>query len=487
MRSNRFTSRISLQIPQLTEITIIFIVLLLLYPWFRAFPWGFLEDDSYFYSQIAYNWALKGFPTFDGIHTTSGFHLLNGAILAFISKLLMFLTHQKGIHLFAHIYVWSVLVWALAKLISPQARGRWLPVVLALTGGALMESAVLALLIVRIIAFENRDHFATDRARLLCLFLIPLTRIDASIVGICLLFSGNHLMRQRWVAAASLLLGIGTHFALMQILFGEWFSTSSILKASDSKSILQNLAFNFMNHSWGYFFRCLVLVVIIACGTLVTYRLRKSRPMHFLAWTGVSFFSVIHLVSNVMRAWYFVPSYLVCVFLFNSETKKKIKTQLVVEKSCLILISIFALSFLSLKTYRMINSKSAREASWDFVSRLKEIVPPRAAIYQIDGSGYIGFHSERNIVNGDGLVNSYEYIRRRLKGQLQNYLDEEGICYFILNQPESDDAPLLINLSGLQMPRANTRELLRSSAYGQYPYSSYRLFVRTDGVCAKNL
>jgi hypothetical protein len=45
-----------------------------------------------------------------------------------------------------------------------------------------------------------------------------------------------------------------------------------------------------------------------------------------------------------------------------------------------------------------------------------------ALIYQVDGSGYIGFMSQRHIVNGDGLVNTHDYAKKLLSGKFKSTL-----------------------------------------------------------------
>ena len=37
----------------------------------------FFPDDAFYYLQSSYNLTRLGFPTFDGVHATNGFHPLN--------------------------------------------------------------------------------------------------------------------------------------------------------------------------------------------------------------------------------------------------------------------------------------------------------------------------------------------------------------------------------------------------------------------------
>ena len=58
-------------------------------PYLAGLRAGLLEDDSYFYAQIAFNWPRYGTFTFDGLDPTSGFHLLWGTLLSALSALLL--------------------------------------------------------------------------------------------------------------------------------------------------------------------------------------------------------------------------------------------------------------------------------------------------------------------------------------------------------------------------------------------------------------
>jgi len=63
---------------------------------------------------------------------------------------------------------------------------------------------------------------------------------------------------------------------------------------------------------------------------------------------------------------------------------------------------------------------------------IKKNLSPEARIYQVDRSGRTGFISERYVINGDGLVNSFDYYQDVLIGDnLQDYVKKWGIDYYI--------------------------------------------------------
>ena len=76
-----------------------------LIPVLRAYPNGVIDDDGYLYAQIAYNLGERSQSSFDGIHTTSGYHLFWGLTLGGVSKAVSVLTPVKDVHLAAFFFV----------------------------------------------------------------------------------------------------------------------------------------------------------------------------------------------------------------------------------------------------------------------------------------------------------------------------------------------------------------------------------------------
>jgi len=102
----------------------------------------------------------------------------------------------------------------------------------------------------------------------------------------------------------------------------------------------------------------------------------------------------------------------------------------------------------------------APEIQWSrqFVQEVKREVPPGEPVYQIDASGWVGWFSERNVVDGDGLVNDHAYVRRLLGGKLAGYLREERIHYIVQNVYPRDG--LLIDQGGLIVPMDSVETLI---------------------------
>ena len=114
--------------------------------------------------------------------------------------------------------------------------------------------------------------------------------------------------------------------------------------------------------------------------------------------------------------------------------------------------------------------------SWEktFICKLKEKVPFKSRIYQIDGSGWTGYFSERHIFNGDGLVNTYKYYNLMKTQNLQNYLTDNNIEYIITNGKISGDK--IVDMNGLVVYKRQADLVIDVPSNLTNKHSFYRLF-----------
>jgi hypothetical protein len=155
---------------------------------------------------------------------------------------------------------------------------------------------------------------------------------------------------------------------------------------------------------------------------------------------------------------------------------EKVRSALVVG------VAVLGVVFMAHKVRIHFNNLEVVDGARDFVDRIKEHVPPGGRIYQIDGSGFTGYFSERSVVNGDGLTNSYEYVRRMRRGELGTMLDEQGICYIITNSAIRGE--YVVNHGGLVVRTGDVVEVFRSKAYGRFATTDFVLFRRKVPSCS---
>ena len=79
---------------------------------------GFMGDDSYFYSQLAYNVGVNKISSWDGINFTNSYHLFWQLIISLTSLVLSFFTDIKEHHLMGHIFIYLTIILILLKYCS---------------------------------------------------------------------------------------------------------------------------------------------------------------------------------------------------------------------------------------------------------------------------------------------------------------------------------------------------------------------------------
>lgn len=426
---------------------------------------GFAEDDSWFYAQIAYQWPRVGFPSFDGVHPTSGFHLLWGGLLSTISWILSLFTGDKHIHAVAFTSMYLMLVGMVAYQASRDAAWRarsFCALFVFLTLGAfLMETALLTLSLLllgrRLLAFP--EERAASRAGLSVAALGVLTvlcRLDALVIVLVWALWGRRAAWSRPLAAGALL-GVALQLAGMQWLFGEWFSVSSGLKAAQAAQ--GNGGFLHGGLKGGIALRA-ALGAVLAGGAWLTVRglSGRQRLVKGGALLGVVTFSLGHLVLSDMRSWYFLPLYGLC--WWTASRKNDTGSARRFSSHFTLLCSVIALTLVGYKAYRLVQTDTKTKQAWVFIDKLRHHVPHEEKIFEIDASGFPGYFSERAVINGDGLVNTYDYARRLTTDQLAGYLQEEGICWVIMTgRMAPQNSSLLLAYHGLQVEKAHAEPI----------------------------
>jgi hypothetical protein len=424
---------------------------------------GLLEDDSYFYAQIAYNSFHLSCLTFDGLSPTSGFHPLWMAVLSGVAHVVGLVTQDKVIHLAAYLTAWFALVLLLADRTGATKAGRLAFVALALLTAPLMETALLALLFLlateRILRAPARKH--PDVGLLALALLIPLTRIDAAPFALAwlLVLRGE---RGRVVAVGlGILLGIALHWAILQTLFGHPYTVSSLLKAGN---LGQGMGLFRTISKSGILTRIAVLTLLVAWAWA---RNRSSGriPTRTLILVGAPvLFTLTHVVLSDVRSWYFLPGFTLAFWL--GERSLAIVAPETEWRAARTLVFGVLLTLTAYKGYRFIPLDHVRLESWNFVRDARSVLPDDARIFQVDGSGFTGYWLKRPVINGDGLVNTYDYARRLRARKLAGYLEERRVCYVITDAPLEARQENLVNLGGMSVKRSDAREILRSRAYG---------------------
>lgn len=436
------------ELPRLAALGVASLLLAMLgFKTISSFPSFFVEDDAWFYLQIGYNLTHLGQSTFEGIHTTSGYHLGWAGVLAAVSAFTSLFSPAKSLFLLVALGVYFLL-----GLVAVECFGRTVMEKAALLffvfyPGLLMESQLLATLLLVVCHF----FLAGKKSRLAyaAFALVPLVRIDATVMLVPLIlwylvprdFDG--FKKCSFFAG----LGVAAHFGLMLLVFGRPASVSSLLKAywSGQTTFVQIALTNFARY--GRYELAVFAVMALLALAAGPWSLKILCVV-----AGPAAFVLIHVVANpVMRTWYFSPALFVLALVLIRTKARAVRAAFLVLVCALVVRE-------TRNAYYFILDERATERAEKialFLADVRRIVPEHEAIFQLDGCGYTGFFSGRPIVNGDGLVNSYAYFQRLKANELGDYLRENKIRYVITNSPLGD--PYIIDYHGLVLTRDDAR------------------------------
>lgn len=459
--------------PNLLSMLLIFVFTTLILVFFRrtvTIPYGLMEDDGYFYAQIAYNIGVNSTSSFDGISITDGYHLLWCWVLAAISFLVKIFTLNKTIHLFAFILFQLAVISYITIRVSKQN------VIVAfalfsffLFGNLLMETVLLAVLLI-FIATEEKNRFMY-----FLFFLVPLTRIDATVILFPVLVHYLFAERKEFLKIfIALVSGVIFHFIVIYCLSGQLFTVSSILKTEKSQDILNNIVGNITVNTRALFRISTLFLSLVAALTASFNRKKINRG--FLVVSGLILFYSAHLGLGMMRSWYFVPGVVVGVSVFYRYRKDNIFHNLMPYA-----VTFLALFYVSARVWVYVSLNEESKQANIFIEEIKRNVPENEPVFQYDASGFTGYFSERKIINGDGLVNTHSYARRLVDRKLGGYLEENDICYIVDNYKLSDRP--IVDIGGLVVKRDELELIFGERDKCPYPMTCFSLYKIKTNRC----
>jgi len=420
-----------------------------------------MPDDGLFYLIIADNVASGFGSTFDRISATNGYHplwllmlsgviyLVNGtttilrnntdALLklalcfyAFISLLSFALSIDLLRRLYKNIHKTFIIVFACAYFVIFVHCG-------------LMETAISLLLVLVFI----RSMLDPPRVNKWLLSLILagmiLSRLDnVVVVGLLLCYSSYIMSKQqkRPILGVALSLSIfpvilvGAYLLSNYIFFGKFITVSM-----DCKSIAPSLAniYRFFRHIKIYqLFR--LTPIFAAIGTVIPIIIfnRYYRRNHvynivvFVLFAYIARIVVTLVLTRGVTVWYLAEAFIFCIMLWliwcnecmirTKPHMQKIISNIMVFTTVLVLSSIIILTAVIFRS---------EVHQYDFCMKSKEKIPEDAVIYCIDRCGVASFVAGYRVINGDGLVNSFEYLRYIEEGSLREYFAYAKPSYYL--------------------------------------------------------
>ena len=393
----------------------ILLILLSLYIIFSSlsYPSLITPDDFFFYLKTASNLWDYNFVTFDGINPTNGvhpFYFLLISIVYFFLDLLGFDDSKFSFIVFSVIYC-TFIYWFCCQLVHKNKA--LLLYASLLICSFFMESTLLGLLLCLLYTKKNP----------LLIFLIIFIRIDSIVILAPLIlyeFLNNRQLFYKYITFT--FMAVLCTFSFNYLLDDSFVSISSYSKINSNFSIFDKLSFNFSSEL--LISKLLITSTLIYFSTKILIYDKKWEAFAILA--GLVIFVLMHLCFSMFRSWYLAPLLIFCIFIMLNNINF---FQLLKSKAYfgIYLLTIFYIGFYA--THDFIIYKKDREISSDYISKVKnyrELVG-----FKVDQSGFTSYFSNGKIVNGDGLINSFEFFKYKQK-DLMEYFAKYGYPDYIL-------------------------------------------------------
>lgn len=474
-------------------------------PWFLL---NFVGDDAFFYIVPANHLVHGAGSTFDGLNPTNGYHplwlLILSGLVAVVNTVHDTQTMDPGVLLrVLMLFQSALIVTALAQCLALLERYATPPPGILVATFAivftwvfqnifLMESCLTLGLYVAIMWLLDRWGSARPVA-LGCLFAqLVLSRLDQAIavavIGVTVFLTAPESRRRR---LAKLLIAGGIPLAATiaylvsnRIWFGHWSTTSSYAKAADGS--LHQVWTTLTSQLTLSRPRTLMLFVLVAMGVAsIPFLLRGASrggfPMlvtAFLAQCAV--LAADSIVLHSLRSWYFtLPALLAVVMVlaagcaWATQRDPRFRTALFAG------VFVLASAVVGVYLYQALIVHHEERDLWAFSRRLAVETSSDAILYCYDTSGTVSFGSQRRVINGDGLVNSFEYIDALSAGSLAPYFSRTKPTHFVETRHASKlsfaEGGLRTTLAGRhRFAFAPSDLVFQAPSRGGYVYALYR-------------
>lgn len=423
-------------------------------------PIGFLinfaHDDSFFYLKTADNLVLGFGSTFDRINPTNGYHPLWLILVAGLFKVAHLFVEATPELLFRWVFILHFFICSLIIMIVRRVLEIIYPKPLALHTLILficfnmifvfirdvgMENVIACLLISFYLLFKSKeisggDYFIPKSVALVMLFLARIDFLFTIIPSIILsdTFVSPPSVKKKNFAIPIVMVSLSAlfYFTFNYILFGSPLTVSAIIKSSFPRILFfQNIdGFTSPAVFFNQFSKLAILIFIILLFPLFNRLIPKDKNLRSFDYfvfglsLGALAFCLFNLTFNFegLTQWYLtIPIFISGFLLFSFINHYRSMYPYVLA---LLLIDLASVFFLT----RVKHLKW--ESTYIFSKKLNEFTDPSDKILQIDGSGVVGFFSERMVINGDGLINSFEYLNILKNHRLDSYLKNMEVKYY---------------------------------------------------------
>jgi hypothetical protein len=425
-----------------------------------------IPDDAAYYFQIGRNYADGWGLTFDGRNPTNGFQPLWQALIAVMQLSLPF-RHQPE-HFVRAVLVFEAMLLTAALVVFARTLRfldssllRWLGMMLFLTTVLLsircgMESSLLVLLAAIALYLQARNGELERWSGWRCagfgivLSGILLARLDsifwiAGLFPVLVLMTENgedgrlgvRLRKAFWiglVCAAVLIPYVAGNY----LTYHHLMPISGALKTSFPAVGYYASDFVLSPHSWALLLLSVILSAACLLWELGPWPHGRAGPLRGPACAmavGVLLHAgwAVLFMKWAVFSWHFVlEGFAVCLLLPYLCSRMAVFVSPALQRwavAATITVLACAAPVVVLHDWRSDTSQSWQVTSYRAAKWVKTNLPADAVIAMKD-AGIMGFYSDRQVVNLDGLVNSFEYQESLKEGRFREFLRHSGVSYF---------------------------------------------------------
>jgi hypothetical protein len=452
-------------------------------------PLGWLarlfQDDAFFYLAIARNFATGRGSSFDGFHLTNGYHPLWMFVLSGFHHLVPLrggLGLRGVLLLDAGLFVLAMLVMGglLARVGLSAAVQRCAVVVAVATLGFAnfgLEAFVwlAAFWSFAAVVWRLADRRAGAGIYLLAALTVVGCYLGRSDSALFIAAIGGYLtlvlIAREGEGGLALALGFiwaplvwiaVAHATVNRAYFGSAQSISSALKVGKLSLALEMLRADDGRTLQTTLHRGVFLAVLgaslVAIASLVGRHWREEtrnrwRRLLVAANVYVLLFCAAALLTltEPPRTWYYtVPFSILAVSALSIvewrlawRPRRALSQSHRLRLSFLLYGGTAAVSLLALGSLAAQVRLSPRANSLAAAAWLRENAAPDTIAYVTDGSGIISYFSERPVIDGDGLVNTFHFKECVEQRRVDEYLRENGVAIVIANVNGADVPPMV--------------------------------------------
>jgi hypothetical protein len=405
-------------------------------------------DDTCFYIKTANNLACGNGSTFDGINITNGYQPLWFLILTVFYFFISFFSHPSPEMLFRlalflqHLLLFGMFYFVYKTFVILELKKKHIKFTIFYLG---MECYTSCFVLSLLIWYKSKNITGTSKSIIIksvLLMLLGLSRIELffTLIPILILYESYDRNLKKYFfqilkfsvpvfACAAFYLGSNYYF------FGHFLTISGSIKSQfpNSRFFERVLHFTIYGRAEPYctlnlwFILNMVGALFIFIFRKISSNLKARRSfLFFLLWSGVGFicFLAINMSFNQegLREWYFAAPSMMAAFIFSILISDK--KYVLYPSAAVILLLVFFFFYQSRIAINRLGNM------YDYAIEIQQHVKENEEVLQIDYSGFVGLFSDRKVINGDGLINSFEYDEYVKSSRLKEYLEKYHVDYY---------------------------------------------------------